>query len=69
MIFILNYVFYDNTEADIEAKTYALRKGHMISADFEETITHEHALLSQAFDELEKNYKKDMQDLSEGQRK
>lgn len=64
----LNYIFNNDTEADLEGKSYALRKGEMLSAEFEEEVNNERLRLVKSYDELEKAYQKEMRSISEDER-
>ncbi|OHX26241.1 hypothetical protein DIX60_01895 [Streptococcus iniae] len=65
----LNYVFKSDTEADFEGREYALRKGQMLFAKFEELVENERLRLAKSYDVLEKAYQKEMLSISEDERK
>ncbi|GAB6640523.1 hypothetical protein BOVMAS10_16550 [Streptococcus uberis] len=66
--FRLNGVFDNNSEADNEGKSHALRKGQIIFGEFEEALANERRSLSTAFDELEDQYRDEMRAVADEER-
>ncbi|MFI3886835.1 hypothetical protein [Streptococcus parauberis] len=60
----INFLFSDYTDADMEAKQFALNRFSMFSREFEEKVENESHCLTKSYEQLEERFNKEIRDLS-----